>query len=123
VGEIRRWHEEVPPGPLVLLPCLPGPRLAADGEPLPAALRVDGPAAAWVRALLTGHEVLEGGRALRRANGAVFLDGATSGGPLQRRAELETIGQELAGAEGGRERPAAEPASTTAEPAQAAAPL
>src|SRR5437762_4219743 len=121
VGEIRRWHEEVHPGPLVLLPCLPGPRLAADGEPLPAALRVDGPAAAWVRALLTGHEVLEGGRALRRANGAVFLDGAASGGPLQRRAELETIGQELAGAEGARERAGAELTTTTAELAQAEA--
>src|SRR5438132_523462 len=119
VGEIRRWHEEVHPGPLVLLPCLPGPRLAADGEPLPAALRVDGPAAAWVRALLTGHEVLEGGRALRRANGAVFLDGATSGGPLQRRAELEAIGQDLAGAEGARERAGTELRGTTAELAQA----
>jgi len=121
VGEIRRWHDEAHPGPLLLLPSLPGPKRAADGEPLPAALRVDGPAAAWVRALLTGHEVLEGGRALRRANGAVFLDGAASGGPLQRRAELETIGQELAGAEGGRERAGAELTTTTAELAQAEA--
>ena len=121
VGEIRRWHDEAHPGPLLLLPSLPGPKRAADGEPLPAALRVDGPAAAWVRALLTGQEVLEGGRALRRANGAVFLDGAASGGPLQRRAELETIGQELAGAEGGRERAGAELTTTTAELAQAEA--
>ena len=121
VSEIRRWHDEAHPGPLLLLPSVPGPKRAADGEPLPAALRVDGPAAAWVRALLTGHEVLEGGRALRRANGAVFLDGAASGGPLQRRAELETIGQELAGAEGARERAGAELTTTTAELAQAEA--
>ena len=96
IDAIRAWHAEAQPGPLVLLPCVPGPRLAADGHPLKDELRVDGPAAAWVRALLAGHEVLdegEGGRALRRANGAVFLDGgATSGGgPLQRRAELEAL--------------------------------
>src|SRR5205823_6047758 len=34
VETIRRWHEEVQPGPLVLLPSVPGPRLAADGNPL-----------------------------------------------------------------------------------------
>src|SRR5438552_1879347 len=121
VGEIQRWHETAHPGPLVLLPSVPGPKLAADGEPLPAGLRVDGPAAAWVRGLLTGHDVLAGGRALRRANGAVFLDGAATGGPLQRRAELETIGQDLAAAEGARERAAHELRSTTAELAQAEA--
>src|SRR5207247_2014144 len=61
VDAIRRWHEQAQPGPLVLLPSVPGPRLAADGHPLKDDLRVDGPAAAWVRALLAGHEVLEGG--------------------------------------------------------------
>src|SRR5256885_11083600 len=30
--------------------------LAADGHPLEEGLSVDGPAAAWVRALLAGHE-------------------------------------------------------------------
>src|SRR5947207_1867875 len=94
VDTIRRWHEQAQPGPLVLLPSVPGPRLAADGHPLKDDLRVDGPAAAWVHALLAGHEVLEGGgkggRALRRANGAVFLAGPTAagGGPLERRAQL-----------------------------------
>src|SRR5439155_1376348 len=65
VETIRRWHEEVQPGPLVLLPSVPGPRLAADGNPLNDDLRVDGPAAAWVRALLAGNEVLDGGEAGR----------------------------------------------------------
>src|SRR5206468_7480431 len=64
VDVIRRWHEEAKPGPLVLLPCLPGPRQGADGHPLRDELRVDGPAVAWVRALLAGHEVIDGGRAL-----------------------------------------------------------
>src|SRR5207249_4265289 len=34
VDAIRRWHEQAQPGPLVLLPSVPGPRLAADGHPL-----------------------------------------------------------------------------------------
>jgi len=105
---IRAWHAEAKPGPLVLLPCVPGPRLAADGHPLKDELRVDGPAAAWVRALLAGHEVLPGG-VLRRANGAVFLDGGTTaaggaGGPLQRRAELETLEHEVRDASVARDR-------------------
>src|SRR5439155_21821988 len=36
---------------------------------------------------------------LRRANGAVFLTGAAAGGPLERRAELEALAQELGEAE------------------------
>ncbi len=124
VDAIRRWHETVQPGPLVLLPCVPGPRLAADGHPLKDELRVDGPAAAWVRALLTGHEVLEGGHALRRANGAVFLDGgATAAGPLQRRAELEALAHEHAEAEAGRNRTVAALEATVRELAQAEAAL
>jgi chromosome segregation protein len=108
IDAIRAWHAETQPGPLVLLPCVPGPRLAADGHPLQDELRVDGPAAAWVRALLAGHEVLPGG-ALRRANGAVFLAGGaaaagTAGGPLQRRAELETLEQEVRHAVTSRDR-------------------
>ncbi|HEV2749486.1 MAG TPA: chromosome segregation protein SMC [Gemmatimonadales bacterium] len=102
VDTIRQWHAGAKPGPLVLLPAVPGPRLAADGHPLQDALRVDGPAAAWVRALLAGHEVLEGGNALRRANGAVFLagtNGTGGSGPLERRAELETLSQEAREAE------------------------
>lgn len=103
---IRAWHAEHQPGPLVLLPASPGPRVAADGHPLKDELRVDGPAVAWVRALLTGHQVLEDGHTLRRANGAIFLDGGTAGGvgPLQRRAELETLETELAEAEAARAR-------------------
>jgi chromosome segregation protein len=102
---IRQWHAKTQPGPLVLLPCTPGPRLAADGHPLRDDLRVDGPAVAWVRALLTGHEVLDDGRTLRRANGAMFLDGGSAGaGPLQRRAELETLTAELAEAAAARDR-------------------
>ncbi|HXM39359.1 MAG TPA: chromosome segregation protein SMC [Gemmatimonadales bacterium] len=126
IDAIRAWHEETQPGPLVLLPCVPGPRLAADGHPLKDELRVDGPAAAWVRALLAGHEVLEGG-ALRRANGAVFLDSGTTatagGGPLQRRAELETLAKEVREAEAARDRALATEDATVKELATAEAAL
>jgi chromosome segregation protein len=104
----------------VLLPCVPGPRLGADGHPLKDELRVDGPAAAWVRALLTGHEVLGPG-ALRRANGAVFLDttSSTVGGPLQRRAELDVLEKDVHEAETNLERARASEDSSTKELASA----
>ena len=131
IAAIRAWYEEAKPGPLVLLPCVPGPRLAADGHPLKDALRVDGAAAAWVRALLAGHEVLDDGKALRRANGAVFLDGGGSGGsggsgsdrggPLQRRAELESLEQEVGDAAASDTRAAQELERTLTELAAAEA--
>jgi chromosome segregation protein len=113
--DIRRWHEAEQPGPLVLLPCVPGPRQGADSRAVPDALRVDGPAAAWVRALLAGHEVLAGGRAVRRANGAVFLDSAGAGGPLTRRAELEALAHDVTDAEAGCARALAELNTVTEE--------
>ena len=130
VDAIRRWHEQAQPGPLVLLPSVPGPRLASDGHPLSDDLRVDGPAAAWVRALLAGHEVLDGGgegrgRALRRANGAVFLAGSTptAGGPLERRAELESLAQDVRDAEARRDTGAATLERTLADLTDAEAAL
>ncbi len=116
IDAIRAWHAETQPGPLVLLPCVPGPRLGADGHPLHDELRVDGPAAAWVRALLAGHEVIGAG-ALRRANGAVFLDSGTpaAGGPLQRRAELEALERDVREAETNRDRARTTEESTVQE--------
>jgi len=126
IEAIRAWHAATQPGPLVLLPCVPGPQLGADGHPLQDELRVDGPAAAWVRALLAGHEVLGGG-ALRRANGAVFLDSATpvtgGGGPLQRRAELEALEKEVRDAAANRDQARATEESTVQELAAAEARL
>jgi chromosome segregation protein len=124
IEAISIWHAETRPGPLVLLPCVPGPRLGADGHPLKDELRVDGPAAAWVRALLAGHEVIGAG-ALRRANGAVFLDSGTpaTGGPLQRRAELEALEKDVHDAEANRDRARAAEESTVKELAAAEAAL
>ena len=115
IDAIRAWHSEAQPGPLVLLPAVPGPRLGADGHPLKDELRVDGPASAWVRALLAGHEVIAAG-ALRRANGAVFLDSGTpAAGPLQRRAELEVLEKEVREATTNLERARAAEESTLKE--------
>jgi chromosome segregation protein len=121
INAIRRWHAQEHPGPLVLLPCVPGPRLAADGHPLKDELRADGPAAAWVHALLAGHEVLDGEGALRRANGAVFLAGASAGGPLLRRAELEGLERDVREGDTVRSRAAAELEETLSELAAAEA--
>ena len=123
IDAIRAWHAESQPGPLVLLPAVPGPRLAADGHPLEDELRVDGAAAAWVRALLAGHEVMGAG-ALRRANGAVFLDSNTpTAGPLQRRAELEALEKEVRDAASNRDRARAAEESGAKEQAAAEAAL
>ena len=123
IEAISAWHAENQPGPLVLLPCVPGPRLGADGNPLKDELRVDGPAAAWVRALLAGHEVIGAG-ALRRANGAVFLDsGAPAAGPLQRRAELEALEKDVREATTNLDRARATEESTVKELAAADAAL
>jgi chromosome segregation protein len=123
IEAISAWHAATQPGPLVLLPCVPGPRLGADGHPLKDELRVDGPAAAWVRALLAGHEVIGAG-VLRRANGAVFLDSGTpAAGPLQRRAELEALEKDVREATTNLNRARATEESTVKELAAAEAAL
>ena len=95
IPAIRAWHETASPGPLVLLPDS-GPVGTVTSGDLP--VTADGPAAAWARALLGGHEILDGrGRAIRRPNGAVELAGdGTGGGLLARRADLEAIRADVA---------------------------
>jgi len=97
VSAVQAWHADQQPGSLVLLPLEPGPIAANDGQPLDTRLRVEGPAAGWVRAALAGSEVLDAaGRVLRRASGAIFLSGAAApSGPLRRRAELGTLAQDV----------------------------
>ena len=98
VERIQRWHAEAQPGALVLLPVEPGPNLRnREPHPLAQRLRVEGPASAWVDALVGGSEVMEAsGRVLRRASGAVFL-GAVAGptGPIRRRADLAQLVQDV----------------------------
>jgi chromosome segregation protein len=95
VDQIRRWHTTTRPGPLILLPVRPGPTDGRGREPdLP--LDVATPAGPWVAALLHGHRATdEAGDVIRRANGAVFLAGPGTGGPLSRRAELDQLDRDL----------------------------
>ncbi len=87
---IQAWHADSGAGTLVLLPGEPGLSRALSSHPLEQRLRAQGPAASWVRLLLDGSEVLDGGgHAFRRASGAIVLSGsAGASGPLRRRAEL-----------------------------------
>src|SRR5439155_1219830 len=50
IEAISAWHAETQPGPLVLLPCVPGPRPGPDGHALHAVQGVDGLPEAIVRA-------------------------------------------------------------------------
>ena len=95
ITEIQAWHQQEQPGTLILLPMNPGPRGTAGASD--SRLRVDPQAAPWVAALIGGAEVLDAsGRALRRANGAVYLTGPTSAaGPIRRRAELKSLISEI----------------------------
>ncbi|MFL5403743.1 MAG: chromosome segregation protein SMC [Gemmatimonadales bacterium] len=101
VQAVQVWHSEQQPGALVLLPLAPGPLIAGTERPFDGRLQVDEPAVAWVRAALAGSEVLDdAGCILRRASGAIFLSGAGAPtGPLQRRAELAILVQEVAQAD------------------------
>ncbi len=99
--DIQTWHAAQQPGALLLLPLDPGPAFVADGQPLDDRLLAHDVAAGWVHAALSGSAVLDtGGRVLRRASGAIFLSGAGSPtGPLRRRAELASLGEEVMVAE------------------------
>jgi chromosome segregation protein len=102
VEQIQQWHAEAQPGALVLLPVEPGPTVRVTGaHPLTNRLRAEGPAAAWVDALVGGSEVLEGsGRVLRRPSGAVHLGGAPSpSGPIRRRADLVQLTSDVSAQE------------------------
>ena len=96
--EIRAWHQETRPGPLLLLPVGGRVEDASDpiGDSLAGRVTATGPAGGWVRTLLGGvaplGEESPGGDAFLDARGAVWLSGNAGGpGPLRRRAELHTL--------------------------------
>ncbi|MES1259172.1 MAG: hypothetical protein ABUL71_01160, partial [Gemmatimonadota bacterium] len=95
VAAVQAWHATEQPGALILLPVNPGP--VSRGGSVDGRLRIDPVAADWISALVGGSEVLaQGGRALRRASGAVYLTGpSASAGPIRRRAELKTLGHDV----------------------------
>ncbi|MFL5580005.1 MAG: chromosome segregation protein SMC [Gemmatimonadaceae bacterium] len=128
--EVRRWHAEAAPGPLLLLPL--DAHLDDDPahEPEGAIARLvqaAPPGDAWVRALLGHATAVDDGAAFVDARGAVWLPGTGTGpGPLQRRAELVALRGELEAAlaandEATRRADEAREALAVAERAQTAA--
>ena len=91
---IRRWHGDVGPGALLLLPLDAKGAAHESGESgeLAARVQTDGPVRAWVRALLGHVQPVHGDSAFVDARGAMWLPGTPSGaGPLRRRAELSEL--------------------------------
>ena len=97
VRAIQEWHAREQPGAIALLPMDSAPSGSAGESPLRDRLYAQGPAESWVVSLLGGSEILDpAGRALRRPNGAILLAGAPSpSGPLRRRAELESLANDV----------------------------
>ncbi len=101
---IRQWHAQVQPGPLLLLPAETVSSTTLDTNALGASVEASGPAQGWVRALLGKVHAMDNGSAFIDERGAVFLpDSATGPGPLQRRAELARIREDLVSADQERE--------------------
>lgn len=97
VTAIQAWHLEQKPGPILLLPLIPGPASTTTPGDAFAEIEVADALRPWVGALLGGTAHLdENGLAIRRANGAVFLGAAEdAAGPLARRAELQDVAADL----------------------------
>lgn len=119
---VREWHAQQQPGSLLLLPLDASPELASLTDDLAARVQSEGAVGRWVRALL-GQVRAIGDGAFRDARGAVWLPGSSdAAGPLQRRAELTTLKEELARAEAARiaATAAAETAAVTRADAETA---
>jgi len=101
VAAIQEWHAREQPGAIALLPLESQTGGESGTSPLGERLWASDPAAAWVRALLSGSEIVDSDRrSIRRPNGAILLAGAPSpSGPLRRRAELESLAHEVAEAQ------------------------
>ncbi|MBC8087561.1 MAG: chromosome segregation protein SMC [Phycisphaerae bacterium] len=106
---VRVWHAQTHPGPLLLLPLDVVAELdAQDAGALATSVQSTGPAERWVRALLGKVRALDNGEAFVDERGAIFLPGTTAGpGPLQRRAELTRLRQDLEAADATRDAAAA----------------
>jgi chromosome segregation protein len=99
VTAIMKWHAETQPGPLALLPVLPGPTVKDNTGNAPE-LSVDSPAAEWVKALLAGMHVGDAqDNAVHQANGAIYLSNTDVSGPLSRKAELVKLADDRAATE------------------------
>ncbi|MFI5232340.1 MAG: chromosome segregation protein SMC [Gemmatimonadales bacterium] len=92
---VRHWHAQANPGPLLLLPLdakITAQGSDSDARALSALVQTEGPARAWVGALLGQVHADDSGNTFVDARGAVWLPGTQAGaGPLRRRAELTEL--------------------------------
>ena len=113
---VRAWHHEANPGPLLLLPLdAAAERSGGESGGLADQVNATEGARGWVRTLLGRVRPVEDGTAFVDARGAVWLPGTVGGpGPLQRRAELAALRDDLTALEAAR-RAASEAADALRE--------
>jgi len=93
---VAAWHTDAKPGPALLLPLDTVYDVPSATDALDARVRATEPAARWVRALLGQVTQLDGGAGFRDGRGAIYLPGGESAqGPIQRRAELAMLRDDL----------------------------
>ena len=93
---VASWHGEAKPGPVLLLPLDAVQDTISGDNALASRVRATEPAQRWVRALLGQVTQLDGGSGFVDARGAIYLPGGESAqGPIQRRAELAMLRDDL----------------------------
>ena len=93
---VAEWHASAKPGPVLLLPLDAVSDVTSDDHALASRVRATEPAQRWVRALLGQVTQLDGGSGFVDARGAIYLPGGESAqGPIQRRAELAMLRDDL----------------------------
>ena len=93
---VAAWHATAKPGPVLLLPLDAVNDVVITDAALSTRVTAAEPAERWVRALLGQVTQLDGASGFVDARGAIYLPGAESAqGPIQRRAELAMLRDEL----------------------------
>ena len=93
---VATWHATAKPGPVLLLPLDAVNDVIVTDAALASRVKAAEPAERWVRALLGQVTPLDGASGFVDARGAIYLPGAESAqGPIQRRAELTMLRDEL----------------------------
>jgi len=93
---VAAWHATAKPGPVLLLPLDAVNDVISTDAALATRVQAAAPAERWVRALLGQVTQLDGASGFVDARGAIYLPGAESAqGPIQRRAELTMLRDEL----------------------------
>ncbi len=93
---VAAWHATAKPGPVLLLPLDSAQDSADAPDALASRVTSAAPADRWVHALLGRVTQLDGGSGFVDPRGAIYLPGGESAqGPIQRRAELAVLRDDL----------------------------